>query len=394
MTKSKSHIDIYLEKIIESHVFSKSPVNRELLKYLVQSSFKGEKPKEFQIAADVFGKKYNPEKEVNVRVYVHNLRKKLKEYYEQEGQEDDLIFELPKGQYTIDFKHLPIKAMKKNVNRFTPVLFLFSVFILAGVLLFHVFLPSKPVKIEFWKPFFSTDFTTRIVLGDHYFYRGTVPSGQYGSMRDSRINSDAEFDNFVKQHPELIDQVEKNDITYVNNQAPMGLFNLLQLVGGKHQNIEMDFSSRVKLEDFRDENLIFIGSFKTLQDLKKTVEKLGLIYNIEESVLNYQVGDSTFAFNNRATSYLSYEYATVSYFELPDGRCVLFFLCDRDIGNMALTKYFTDETKMKAFETKIQTLDSKNFKAVFEVKGENRTDFDIHLIRLDALPANVSEIWP
>ena len=394
MTKSKSHIDIYLKKIIESHVFSKSPVNRELLKYLVQSSFKGEKPKEFQIAADVFGKKYNPEKEVNVRVYVHNLRKKLKEYYEQEGQDDDLIFELPKGQYTIDFKHLPIKAMKKNVNRFTPVLFLFSVLILAGVLLFHVFFPSKPMKIEFWKPFFSTDFTTRIVLGDHYFYRGTVPSGQFGSMRDSRINSDAEFDNFVKQHPELIDQVEKNDITYVNNQAPMGLFNILQLVGGKHQNIEMDFSSRVKLEDFRDENLIFIGSFKTLQDLKKTVEKLGLIYNIEESVLNYQVADSTFAFNNRATSYLSYEYATVSYFELPGGRCVLFFLCDRDIGNMALTKYFTDETKMKAFETKIQILDSKNFKAVFEVKGENRTDFDIHLIRLDALPANVSEIWP
>ncbi|MGD9931805.1 MAG: helix-turn-helix domain-containing protein, partial [Mangrovibacterium sp.] len=78
-----------MDRILGSTAFSKSTVNRELLKYLVQASMNGENPKEFQIAADVFGKKMNSGKEVNIRVYIHNLRKKLEEYYQTEGKEDE-----------------------------------------------------------------------------------------------------------------------------------------------------------------------------------------------------------------------------------------------------------------------------------------------------------------
>lgn len=394
MVKDKKHINLYLERIIKSHTFSKSPVNRELLKYLVNCSIVGESPKEFQIASDVFGKKYDRDKEVNVRVYIHNLRKKLKEYYQNEGQEDDLIFELPKGHYSINFKHSPIKTIKKRVYRSSPILFILSILMLIGMLIFHVIFPPSPVKIDFWNQFLSTEIPTRIVLGDHYFYRGTIPSGQRGSMRDSRINSNSDFDSYLQNHPELIGEMEKSDLTYINNQAPLGLFYLMQLFGGGHYKIEMDYSSRIKVDDFRDRSLIFIGSFKTLQELKNTVEKLGLVYQIEESLLEYQTEDTTLIFDNRSTSYLSYEYATVSHFEVQDGRHVLFFLCDLDIGNMALIKYFTDQKKMKRLVKNLQTIGTPNFKAVFEVKGENRTDFDIRLIRMDALPENISEIWP
>jgi hypothetical protein len=394
LLKDKKHIAQFLEKIAESNIFSKSPVNRELLKYLTDSSVKGEKPKEFQIASDVFGKKYDADKEVNVRVYIHNLRKKLKEYYQREGKDDELVFELPKGQYSIHFKHSAIKSYKKKIYRFSPVLLAVSTLLLVGSLLLHVLVPANKVDIQFWNNFLTSGFPTRLVLGDHYFYRGIVASGETATIRDSRINTDQDFDNFLRENPELIGKMDKTALTYINNQAPLGLFYLMQLFGGKHFEIDMDYSSRIKIDDFRDRSLLFIGSFKTLQQLRNTVEKLGLVYNIEETLLEYKTAGSTFTFDNRTTSYLSYEHATVSHFELPDGRRVLFFLCDLDIGNMALLKYFTDQDKMKSFTQKLQELGSSNFKAVFEVKGQNRTDFDISLLRLDLLPENIAEIWP
>ena len=384
---------MFLEKITASSVFSKSPVNRELLKYLAACSVNGEKPKEFQIASDVFGKKFNADKELNVRVYIHNLRKKLHEYYQHEGKDDELVFELPKGQYSIHFKHARLKSVRKKMYRFSPLLFTISVVLLAGSLFVNM-LFSQKTGIRFWNDFLRGGFPTRLVLGDHYFFRGNLASGGTGAIRDNRINTDVEFDNYLRANPELLGKMEKSSITYINNQAPLGLFYLMQLFGGGHFDMDMDYSSRVKIDDFRDRNLLFIGSFKTLQQLRNTVERLGLVYNIEETMLEYQTSDSIFFFDNRSTNYLSYEYATVSHFELPDGRRVLFFLCDLDIGNIALVKYFTDKSKMKFFSKELKKLGTKNFKAVFEVKGQNRTDFDINLLRLDVLPENIAEIWP
>ncbi len=70
-----------LEKLLNSKTFSKPGVYKDLLNYLVNCSLKGETPKEQQIALDVFGKKADLDKELNVRVYILNLRNKLKEYY-------------------------------------------------------------------------------------------------------------------------------------------------------------------------------------------------------------------------------------------------------------------------------------------------------------------------
>ncbi|MGQ8335720.1 hypothetical protein ACUNWD_04160 [Sunxiuqinia sp. A32] len=363
------------------------------MKYLVECSLKGEKPKEFQIAADVFGRKADTEKEINVRVYILNLRKKLKEYYQFEGQDDDLIFLLPKGQYNLEFQFSPIKSIKKKLFQIAPQLLVVSVLILATSLIL-ILSPKRKIDIPFWNDYIKNDFPLYIVLGDHYFLQSELATGRNGSVRDNQINSDEDFDAFLQKNPELIGTVSKSDLTYINNQAPIGLFQFMKLFGGGIIEIQMDYSSRIKLDDFRGYHTIFIGSYKTLQSLRSTVEKLGIDYQIQNSVLNYSTADSTFIFDNRAENNLSYEYATVAYFEQPDGRKVIFFMCDSDIGNIALAKHFTNIESMKKFQKQLNKLPGKNFKAVFEVKGEQRTDFKIDLVRLDALPENLSEIWP
>ncbi len=394
MKRDLKHINRYLDQVLSSTTFAKSPVNRELLKYLVTCSLKGENPKEFQIAADVFGKSYERDKEVNVRVYIHNLRKKLKAYYEHEGKDDELVFVLPKGHYTVDFQFSKIKSFRRQVHRHAPLLLGLSLLLLLTSLLLVFIFPKKRVDIPFWNQFLSNGYSTTLLLGDHYFYRGPIPSGQKGSIRDSKINSDLEFDSYLKAHPELIGQMKKTNLTYINNQAPLGLFYLMQVFGGGLYKLDMDYSSRSKIDDFRNRNLIFVGSFKTLHEFKSTTEKLGLKYDVESSLLSYDLADTTLQFDNRSTPYLNYEYAAVAHFMLPDERGVLFFLCDNDIGNMATLKYFTDKQLMQPIMQELKALESFNFKAIFEVKGEERTDFDITLERLDALPKNLGEIWP
>jgi len=73
-----------------------------------------------------------------------------------------------------------------------------------------------------------------------------------------------------------------------------------------------------------------------------------------------------------------------------DGRKVLFLLSDADVGNIAAMKYLTDKQNSD-FQAKEN---EQNYKAVFEVKGQDLTDFKVDLIRTDPIKENISEIWP
>ncbi|MGD9929663.1 MAG: hypothetical protein AB7U05_06560, partial [Mangrovibacterium sp.] len=353
----------------------------------------GENPKEFQIADDVFGKKMNSGKEVNIRVYIHNLRKKLEEYYQTEGKEDEFKLKLPKGEYRVHFQYSQLKLVQKKLLVQAPTLLAISLLVLAMSVLTVFYLPYRST-LPFWKPFLKKDFPVFLVLGDHYFFRSQIATGKMSTVRDNHINSDADYELFLKQNPEKLGEMDKSDITYINNQAPIGLFYFMNLLGGGKTESTMNYSSRVRMEDFRNHHFIFIGSFKTLQFMTATTEKMGIRYDIQKSELEYRTSDSILTFDNHSDDFLNYEYASVAKFVTNDGRHILFFLCDNDIGNIALAKYFTDKETLKSFEKALKPLDSQNFKGIFEVKGQKRTDFEIKLIRIDPLPGTISEIWP
>jgi hypothetical protein len=76
---------------------------RRFLHFTVEQELKGEgdKLKEYQIGVEVFDRKesYDPRIDPIVRVEASRLRSKLKEYYSNEGREDPVLIEFPKGSY-------------------------------------------------------------------------------------------------------------------------------------------------------------------------------------------------------------------------------------------------------------------------------------------------------
>lgn len=380
-----------LEKLLNSKTFSKPGVYKELLNYLVNCSLKGETPKEQQIAFDVFGKKAEQEKELNVRVYIMNLRNKLKEYYQHEGKDDTVILQIPKGKYQVEFKFLTYKSVKRSLEKYSLTLFIsgFLLIVFSCLLLLNNDKFRQP-KQAIWKGFLKPNYPVLIVLGDHYFFTDSIATGRMGPSRDTHINSDEDLDAYLKTHPESLGKIRKSNTTYINRQAPIGLFRLMSMFGGGVAQVEMKYSSQLKWEDTRNKHLIFIGSVKTLRFLKPTLERAGLKYDLEHASFSYQTADSTLFFDNRHDNYLNHEYSSLVHFCTNDKRKVLFLLSDDDLGNIAAMKYLTDEQNT-GFPDKAPTL---NFKAVFEVKGRELTDFKVDLVRIDPIKESISEIWP
>lgn len=240
----------------------------------------------------------------------------------------------------------------------------------------------------------TPDYPILIVLGDHYFFNNETATGRIGPSRDTRINSEEDLDNLLKKFPDLFDKISKSKTTYINNQAPIGLFNIMKLFGGGLAKTEMMYSSQLRWEDTKNKHLIFIGSIKTLRFLTQTIDRAGIKYDLEQASFLYKTSDSTFHYNNVPGNYLSREYSILIHFVTDDDRKVLFLLSDADVGNIAAMKYLTDPENRKFQESLFNKGKLKNFKAVFEVKGLEKTEFGVELIRTDIINENISEIWP
>lgn len=92
-----------LDKLAASSHFASAPRLYKFLRYVVEAKLGGEFGRlcQTQIANDVFGRHdhFDPAIDSVVRVEAARLRTKLRDYYDSDGREDLIRFELPKGGY-------------------------------------------------------------------------------------------------------------------------------------------------------------------------------------------------------------------------------------------------------------------------------------------------------
>lgn len=92
-----------LDRILRSGSFRNAPALQRLLQYVTSQSTEGQLAhlKEYTIGVDVFGRGdgYDPKIDPVVRVEMHRIRQKLREYYQREGANDPIVVEIPTGHY-------------------------------------------------------------------------------------------------------------------------------------------------------------------------------------------------------------------------------------------------------------------------------------------------------
>jgi hypothetical protein len=122
-TASQGPTDLQIEQalssILGSSVFLTSKQSKRLLEYLVEQTLRGheEMLKERIVGAHVFERKadYNTGDDPIVRVRAADLRKRLAQYYTDEGREDDIRIEIHPGSY------LPIFSFSSRYDSINPV---------------------------------------------------------------------------------------------------------------------------------------------------------------------------------------------------------------------------------------------------------------------------------
>src|SRR5215207_7571963 len=92
-----------LNRILASKTFSQVDRLKRFVSFIVLEAIdgRGGELKEYVIGVQVFGKEpsFDPRTDPIVRVQARRLRARLARYYREEGQNDEVIVDLPKGGY-------------------------------------------------------------------------------------------------------------------------------------------------------------------------------------------------------------------------------------------------------------------------------------------------------
>lgn len=290
-----------LKKILESQEFKDSKRFAELLQFLVSHTVPGESLKETTIAIDFFGREANfdPGKDSFVRSYISNLRKKLEHYYLMHPDFEYRIT-IPKGHYNIEFISRGERISEKPSFKIKKAYIIYAA---VGIL---ALLASVLFVLNATKPFVGSNEMrnnpllsnlagtpknkTIIALGDYFFFSDNKKEpAERNYIRNSDINNEKDFTDWVNSDPSRKGKYEILNFTYLRPSTTLGLFNIINKFNMSPENFEVKMASALRWQDLENSNIIFIGSIKTFHILDTIILKTNFKYDLKArtiSILN------------------------------------------------------------------------------------------------------------
>ena len=392
-----------LQGILQSKDFKDSPIYNNLLLYLFKSTLTKNIPKEITIAIDVFGKdtSFNSNKDSTVRYHIHILRKKLDNYYKNEGKSDKIRLIIPKGHYEVKYIYTKSQSIQKYHQIVTFVkrweVIVISLLFLLNIYLFyrqiysnkkpHALLTENGVDLndEIWSSFFENGYPILIILGDDFLLdEYCTEFKRYRQIRDWEIDSETDLYNFLIQYPE--ENLWKSEITGIPFGGSHNLMHILPIIYQFQSNVSLKMSSTLSLEEIRNHNIIYIGEFKNLRVLNKIIHKTPIRYQYrpdERLFIIDESGDTLNTFIRVEAPYdLKYKY-NVDYsllIKIPgfSRENFIFVVGFGYGGRLERTKILGDLELRTALVKEIEKLNIKipeYFIMLFEVKSIERTGF-------------------
>jgi hypothetical protein len=373
-----------LDKLCAHPLFVNSSVYTRLMIYLVEKAIQKEDIKEYTIGNDLFGKNYlNDKNDGTVRTYMYKLRKKLAAYYADENIENEVIFEIKKGQYNLDF----IYEGKYKKSKFSATVqivlkYIKSVnflFIVAILLFFGIkaYLRQPPVM---WENFFTSSSENLVVMSDHYVLMLKDPYGEEHATLYGKINNDADFYEFKKEHPDR--SIKTTDFTLLSKMAPYSIYTLSEWFLGMNKHFKLQLESQLTLNEVKQHNIIFIGQHKTMNISSSFFLKDSKVFSTYKDGFRYEFEGKEKIYNTKHDSKGKVEYAMVSFVSISPEKEAIYFVSNNDIGVMATLRNFTNIDWLKEFSSKLPDQKIK-FNALFEVSGLQRTDMSCKLVELE-----------
>ena len=405
---SSNKITEEVGKIIESGALGRSHIYERLLSYLAQCSEKNQKPREVDIAIDVFDKtkEFDSNQDSFVRVYVHNLRRKIDDYYAEMPGENGQRLKIAKGQYRLDIVSPEPHKNYGNAKEIQKI----GIGFIAGLIIFSIatyflfdwnrHLPDAYQQVAdspIWEDMLGEDYPLLVVVGDYYIFGELDEFGRVRRLlREFDVNSSDDLDDLFFGQPDLQENYMDLDLTYLPQGAAFALKDLLRVVYTSNKEVRVTTMSELRVADLKSHDILYVGYISALGTLMDFVfASSGLSIGESYDELINDVTGEYYASGAGIPEESNYQdYGLVSTFPGPDGNRFLVIAGTRDSGVMHTAEAITTRTDIEVLERAL-AFDNEDqdmaFEALYEVTGFDRMNLDAMLIYSSRL--QYREIW-
>ena len=396
------------QKIINSASFGKSKTYANLLLYLVDCSRSGNIPKETTIASEIFGKNtFDPGESTLIRVYLYNLRKKIRDYYEKEGVLDAIRLEIPKGSYKVQFVKKQHSKSNNQVRKYAVVSLMLLLLLVVSVI-FNIWWwkQQETIKKTFrvipaqsiWTDILSDNLPVLVVLGDLFVYNEYDSNLDLNrTIRDPDINSVKEFESFRTQHPEIAEKTDELSYTFLIRNTSIWIKGLTRLFFADHKNFNIRVMSRFNPKELQDHHIVVVGMLKTFGLFKNYFNNSK--FNLtSDSTIQYYDEDlkqlKSYSSTGDADSYHT-DYGFAAKIPGPNNNVIFMFGGLWDTAASQSLKNFTDPVLLGQLEQEMKSKFGKvpkYFEVLFEVAGIDRMELNTKVLHLHEVSATPN-VW-
>jgi hypothetical protein len=393
------------DKILASGVLGRSRFYRALFEYLLECGERGHTPKEIEIAAAVFnrGDAFDPSQDSMVRVYAHNLRQKLRQYYaDQDGNEPHQI-SIPKGEYRITLAEEPVEpapaaeTVPRSGRRWQVALAVIVVISLAaGIVLDRLLMSDESDRAKgfeavaaspLWAAISDDDLPVTIVVGDYYIFGELDDIGNVARMvREFDINSSHDLDDLFMLEPETADRYLDLDMTYLPSSTAFAMRDLMDVLSAADKEVHVMTISKLDPSVLRESHIVYVGFLSGLGMLSDFVfsgSKLEVGDTYDELILR-DTGETFVSEAGLPSDKGSYrDYGLFSTMPGPGENQLVFVAGTRDEGLMQTAEAVSDPALVPSSVDAVTTdtgVTPSAFELLYEVAGLDRTNLDAVIV--------------
>lgn len=412
---AQHELETHAARIRTSGILARSAHLNRLFEYLYRCHINGKTPKELEIAIEGMGREesFDVTQDAVVRVYVHKLRRKLDEFYAQQGKDLPHRLHLPKGEYRLVLESRESLAANENPTpHIAPVesgqaepiqkehtqtskinLLLAGTVVILLLINLLLALQGRTLFSEqtalrdatLWKPLFADDRPILIVAGDYFIFAESDTSGNVKRLvRDFELNSPVELSNHLQLNPEQAEYKFDIGLSYLPTSTAYALNKISPLLNAPNKTVQVIVASQLTAEALRNSHIVYIGH----------LSGLGLLSDAVFDVSGFSVGRGGFdelvdkstgqTYSN--SSGIPGEYtnkgkhlAYLAAFNGPTNNRIITIAGFRDAGLLELTDSITHEASLSALSAKKP---QRNFEAIYQTTGFGQATTPAQLITL------------
>lgn len=363
----------------------------ELFAFLAGRGASAEPATQIEIAETVFGQAASENDDATVRVYIHRLRKRLEDFYGQDGVEDAPgKLTIPSGTYALRFlaaeQPRPPLPMHRDPRKWAVWASLAALVLLLAVAfsLGRATEKGAPEVNPIWRPFLESDRPIVVVMGDYYIFGEIDPMNPEAGrlIRDFSINSKTDLARAQESNPARYEMTEDMGLNYLPFSSAYGLTELMPILTQHHKRVTIMPASQVTSDTFQTSNVVYIG----------LISGMGLLEDVNFMNSGFSVGESYDELIDGKTrkSYISGEalslasaryyrdYGYFTEFMEPGGALVAVVAGARDTGLRGISRILAAPDLPEKVETLAK--DDKGFETLFEITGQQGADLSDRLV--------------